>query len=50
MKLFTSRESTVKVRYPSLTFESIIQVIKNFQKKLGAMLFLRLIVYVLSYT
>lgn len=29
MKLFTSRECTVKIGYPSLTFESIIQVIKN---------------------
>lgn len=29
MKLFTSKECTVKVRYPSLTFESIMPVIKN---------------------
>lgn len=29
IKLFTSAECTVKVRYPNLTLESIIQVIKN---------------------
>lgn len=29
MKLFTARECTVKVGYPSLTFEIVIQVIKN---------------------
>lgn len=29
MKLFTSRECTVRVRYPNLTFESVMRVIKN---------------------
>lgn len=28
-RLFTSRKCTVEVRYPSLTFESAIQMIKN---------------------